>query len=106
MTDMLTLTGLVATPPKHTTTANGLSITSFRLASNQRRYDRVKQEWVDAETNWYTVTSFRQLAKNVVLSRDARLALGMETILLHTCTICSHIANRTILVLLLLRSSP
>ena len=68
MTDMLTLTGLVATPPKHTTTENGLSITSFRLASNQRRYDRVKQEWVDAETNWYTVTSFRQLAKNVVLS--------------------------------------
>lgn len=68
MTDTLTLTGLVATPPKHTQTATGLSITSFRLASNQRRYDRVKGEWVDAETNWYTVTTFRQLAKNVVLS--------------------------------------
>ena len=68
MTDILTLTGLVATPPKHTNTENGLSITSFRLASNQRRFDRVTQAWVDAGTNWYTVTSFRQLAKNVVLS--------------------------------------
>lgn len=68
MTDTLTLTGLVATPPKHLVTANGLSITSFRLASNQRRYDRTKQEWTDGETNWYTVTAFRQLANNVVLS--------------------------------------
>jgi len=68
MTDTLTLTGLVATPPKHITTASGLAITSFRLASNQRRFDRTKGEWVDLETNWYTVTTFRQLAKNVVLS--------------------------------------
>ena len=60
MTDILTLTGLVATPPKHTVTGTGLSVTSFRLASNQRRYDRTKQEWVDGDTIWYTVTSFRQ----------------------------------------------
>lgn len=68
MTDTLTLTGLVATPPKHITTASGLAITSFRLASNQRRFDRTKGEWIDLETNWYTVTTFRQLARNVVLS--------------------------------------
>jgi single-strand DNA-binding protein len=68
MTDTLTLTGLVATPPKHLVTLTGLSITSFRLASNQRRYDRTKQEWVDIDTNWYTITAFRQLANNVVLS--------------------------------------
>jgi len=47
-------------------TSRGLPITSFRLASTQRRYDRGAQKWIDGETNWYTVTAFRQLAINVV----------------------------------------
>jgi single-strand DNA-binding protein len=51
-------------------TVAGLPITSFRLASTQRRYDRGAQKWIDAETNWYTVTCFRQLAINVVGSID------------------------------------
>lgn len=46
----------------------GLAITSFRLASNQRRYDRAKAAWVDGDTNWYTVTSFRQLGTHVASS--------------------------------------
>jgi single-strand DNA-binding protein len=66
MTDTLTLTGLVATTPRHLVTSEGLPITSFRLASTQRRYDRERQAWVDGDTNWYTVTCFRQLAINVV----------------------------------------
>ena len=68
MSDSITVTGIVATTPRHLVTSSGLSITSFRLASSQRRFDRVKQTWVDAETNWYTVSSFRQLAHNVVHS--------------------------------------
>jgi single-strand DNA-binding protein len=66
MTDTITLTGLVATTPRHLVTAEGLPITSFRLASTQRRYDRGAQKWIDGETNWYTITAFRQLAINVV----------------------------------------
>ena len=66
MTDQITLTGLVATPPKHIVTSEGLPITSFRLASTQRRFDRAEQKWVDADTNWYTVTAFRALATNAV----------------------------------------
>lgn len=66
MTDTLTLTGLVATTPRHLVTGEGLPITSFRLASTQRRYDRGAAKWIDGETNWYTVTCFRQLAINVV----------------------------------------
>jgi len=65
MTDTIALTGIVATAPRHLVTGSGLDITSFRLACRQRRYDRVKNEWVDADTNWYTVSSFRQLAQNV-----------------------------------------
>ena len=68
MTDTLSITGLVATTPRHLVTGDGLPITSFRLASTQRRYDRGAQKWIDAETNWYTVTCFRQLAFNVVAS--------------------------------------
>lgn len=66
MTDAITVTGLVATTPRHLVTSEGLPITSFRLASTQRRYDRGAQKWIDGETNWYTVTTFRQLAINVV----------------------------------------
>jgi single-strand DNA-binding protein len=68
LTDTISLTGLVATTPKHIVTATGLTITSFRFASTQRRYDRGEQKWVDGETNWYTVATFRQLANNVVAS--------------------------------------
>ena len=65
MTDTITLTGIVATVPRTLTTGSGLPITSFRLACRQRRFDRVRNSWVDADTNWYTVSSFRQLAQNV-----------------------------------------
>lgn len=64
MNDIVTLTGVVATDPRHTITSAGLAITSFRLASTQRRFDRAKQAWVDSATNWYTVSTFRQLAVN------------------------------------------
>jgi single-strand DNA-binding protein len=68
MTDTISLTGLVATTPKHVVTSTGLTITSFRFASTQRRYDRAEQKWVDGDTNWYTVAAFRQLATNVATS--------------------------------------
>lgn len=66
MTDTITLIGFVATKPKHLITGEGLPITSFRLASTQRRFDRAQGRWSDGETNWYTVTTFRQLAINTV----------------------------------------
>ncbi len=64
----ITITGLVATTPRLISTGEGLTICSFRLASTQRRYDKVSEKWTDGETNWFTVTSFRQLAKNVAQS--------------------------------------
>ncbi|WP_010203138.1 single-stranded DNA-binding protein [Salinibacterium sp. PAMC 21357] len=68
MTDSITVSGLVATTPRHIVTGEGLPITSFRLASTQRRFDRGTQRWIDGETNWYTITSFRQLAINSATS--------------------------------------
>ena len=68
MTDNITLIGFVATEPKHFVTREGLAITSFRLASTQRRFDRAQGRWSDGETNWYTISTFRQLAINVTTS--------------------------------------
>ena len=68
MTDTITLTGLVATEPKHLITAEGLPITSFRLASALRRFDRKTNSWVDAGTNWYTISAFRRLALSAAVS--------------------------------------
>lgn len=60
----VTAAGIIATTPRHIQTEEGLDITSFRLASNRRRYDDELQQWVDVDTNWYTVVAFRALAAN------------------------------------------
>jgi single-strand DNA-binding protein len=68
VSDIITLTGIVGTEPRAVTTAEGLAITSFRLASTQRRFDKGQEKWVDGETNWYSITTFRQLATNSAVS--------------------------------------
>lgn len=77
MSDSITVTGLIATTPRHVVTAEGLPITSFRLASSQRRFDKTADKWVDASTNWYTISAFRQLAINTVpsLSKGDRIVV-------------------------------
>jgi len=64
LSEIVTVSGLVATTPRHLVTQDGLPITSFRLAASHRRFDRTANKWVDGETNWFTVTAFRQLAIN------------------------------------------
>ncbi len=68
MSDRIIVQGLVATVPRHLVTSENLPITSFRLASTQRRLDRATGTWRDGDTNWFTVTGFRQLALNASLS--------------------------------------
>lgn len=68
MTDIITLTGLVATVPYVVSQDDKVPFTSFRLASNQRYFDRRTSQWVAGDTNWYTVTAFRALAVNAAAS--------------------------------------
>lgn len=68
MSDTITVTGVVGTDPHQHVTGDGLVITSFRVASTRRYFDRAKGEWADGETNWYGVSAFRQLARNASLS--------------------------------------
>ncbi|MEQ4565465.1 single-stranded DNA-binding protein [Paenarthrobacter sp. CAP02] len=65
MNDIITVRGFVASEVKSSTTARGTSTASFRLGSTERRYDRATNTWVDGNTNWYTVQSFRYLAGHV-----------------------------------------
>jgi len=64
MNDIITVRGTIGTDPKQIQTATGLDITTFRLASTPRRFDKEKGEWVDLETNWYGVSAYRHLARN------------------------------------------
>ncbi|MCI0688445.1 MAG: single-stranded DNA-binding protein [Sporichthyaceae bacterium] len=63
----ITVAGNVATSIQGKLTAAG-RVASFRLASNVRRFDRARGAWYDAETNYFTVTCWRQLADNVLSS--------------------------------------
>lgn len=61
----LTICGNVVAEPRHIVTDDGLPITSFRIASTVRRFDRGERQWVDGETAFLTVTCFRGMAVNV-----------------------------------------
>ncbi|MFS0732864.1 single-stranded DNA-binding protein [Microbacterium sp. 1P10UB] len=67
MSDVITVTGNIATEPDLKQTSAG-AVTSFRLACTQRRFDRSTNAWVDGATNWYTVSMFRGLADHAYKS--------------------------------------
>jgi len=58
----VTVTGWVATEPKLHVVPNGSDLVSFRLASTSRYFDRPNNEWVDRDTEWFTVRVFRAAA--------------------------------------------
>lgn len=68
MSEVMTVRGFVATDPRLKKLENGTDATDFRLACSQRWFDREKNEWVDGQTNWFSVTAYRELARNSVSS--------------------------------------
>lgn len=64
----VTLRGNVATEPRLVRFDDGNTLTSFRLASTARRYDRDRQEWVDRSTTYVNVTCRRAMATNAASS--------------------------------------
>ena len=65
---MITVCGNVALEPRHVIKEDGLSITSFRVASTIRRFDTERKRWMDGDTTWLNVSCFRALAVNVAAS--------------------------------------
>lgn len=68
MSDHITIVGNIAGDPRHTHTPSGIPITTFRVASAPRRFDRTTEKWVDGETSWFSVSTFRALALNAAAS--------------------------------------
>lgn len=68
MSDTITLIGNIATEPIFKTTPGGMQILSFRLATNERRFDEASKTWIDGEANWYSVSVFRKLAQHASAS--------------------------------------
>jgi single-strand DNA-binding protein len=61
----MTVSGWVATKPKLHVGPSGVRMTTFRLASTSRYFDRDKGEWVDSRTEWFSVRTFRAAAVTV-----------------------------------------
>ncbi|MGC5015256.1 single-stranded DNA-binding protein [Streptosporangium sp. DT93] len=64
----VTLTGNVAAPPRQHTFPDGSRVTSLKLASTSRYFDRENQQWRNGETTYFGVRCFRGLADNVAQS--------------------------------------
>lgn len=71
MNDTITIVGTVGTDPEKKV-RNGVPITTFRVASKERRFDRATGSWVDGETNWYTASAYRRLAEHAFESIHRR----------------------------------
>lgn len=61
----ITVSGWVATEPRHVVGPTGTSLTSFRVATTSRYFDRTRNAWQDAPTEWFTVRTFRNAAITV-----------------------------------------
>jgi single-strand DNA-binding protein len=64
----MTIVGNVISDPRQRRTAEGTKVVSFRMASNERRYDKAADQWVDGDHLYVTVTCWRRLAAGVAAS--------------------------------------
>jgi single-strand DNA-binding protein len=65
---VVTVVGNLVDDPRMRTTDSGIEVTSFRVASTARRFDREAARWVDAGSVFLGVTCWRSLGVNVVAS--------------------------------------
>jgi single-strand DNA-binding protein len=64
----VSLRGNVASEPRHVRFDDGNTVTSFRLASTARRFDRERRVWVDRETTYLSVNCRKAAAENAAHS--------------------------------------
>ena len=62
---MVTVVGNVVSDPTLRVTTSGAKVTSFRLASTERRFDRGTGGWRDGDTTFWQVSCWRRAAENV-----------------------------------------
>ena len=65
---MLTIAGNLVDSPQRKVLENGTSVTTFRVASTSRRFDRDHATYVDRDTLFVRVTCWRQVGDNAARS--------------------------------------
>ena len=73
---VVTINGNVLTDVTIRETKGGHDVASFRLVSTPRRYDRATGQWIDGSPSYFSVSCWRQLARNV----SASIRKGMPVI--------------------------
>jgi len=61
----ININGNVVGEPVMVPTKSGVAMCSLRVAVNSRRFDKATQIWLDGDTTFFNVTSWRGLAENV-----------------------------------------
>lgn len=62
---LTTIVGNVITEVSQRKIGDGTRVASFRMASNERRFDKESQQWVNGDSLYVTVTCWRKLAMGV-----------------------------------------
>lgn len=68
MEPSVTMTGNLVSDPVRRVTASGVVVTRLRIASNHRKFDRDRGEWISADPVYLDVNCWRQLGDNVAAS--------------------------------------
>ena len=61
----VTVVGRIISEPQLRQTRNDVEVANFRLASNERRFDKESQQWIDGDSLYVDVTCWRRLAFGV-----------------------------------------
>jgi single-strand DNA-binding protein len=61
----VSINGNVVGEPVMVPTKTGVAMCSLRVAVNSRKFDKVAMSWLDGDTTYFNVTSWRGLAENV-----------------------------------------
>jgi single-strand DNA-binding protein len=75
----VSINGNVVGEPVMVPTKTGVAMCSLRVAVNSRKFDKVAMSWLDGDTTYFNVTSWRGLAENVgssVKKGDPVLVVG------------------------------
>lgn len=62
---LTTIVGNVISDVTPRRTANGVRVVGFRMASNERRFDKATGQWIDGDKLYVSVTCWRKLAQGV-----------------------------------------
>lgn len=64
----VTIVGNLAADPELRYTQGGVAVTSLRVGSTPRTFNRQTSQWEDGETVWVRCTAWRDLAENIANS--------------------------------------